>query len=79
MFAEPGMLNFQYPSFFHLQLLFLFLDERNCDYPGADTVVFLSFLLDRMAANVYTARRTLKIYSLSSCLHNLKSIGCLTG
>jgi hypothetical protein len=36
---------------------------------GSDTAVFLLFLLDMEATNVYTARRTLKIISLGRGMH----------
>jgi hypothetical protein len=52
-----------------LQLLFSFLDEEGAAIIRGDTAVFLLFLLDMEATNVYTARRTLKIISLDRGIH----------
>ena len=62
-----------------MQLLFSFLDEEGAAIIRGDTAVFLLFLLDMEATNVYTARRTLKINFIEQRHIYLKSIGCLTG
>ena len=52
-----------------MQLLFSFLDEEGAAIIRGDTAVFLLFLLDMEATNVYTARRTVKIISLDRGIH----------
>ena len=55
-----------------MQLLFSFMEKKQICYRGSDTAVFLLFLLDRNAANVYTARRICKDHIFSAEAYILK-------